>query len=143
MGVLPRFQRPVAGCSPCATLVFLLDRRAARSLDAEILAERKREQACKKVRAGELSRARQLLTAAELAPGNEATCPPRRPRAAVGPPSLRLQLRRLCETHGGEEQRDLRACMRSISRDVPALELLAFAATALANADVPADIVTG
>ncbi|CAE7831339.1 CPY1 [Symbiodinium sp. CCMP2592] len=43
----------------------------AQSADAETLAERKREQACTKVKAGELSRARQLLTAAELAPGSE------------------------------------------------------------------------
>ncbi|OLP88553.1 hypothetical protein AK812_SmicGene30090 [Symbiodinium microadriaticum] len=40
-------------------------------LDAEALAERKREQACAKVRQGELSRARHVLTAAELAPGTE------------------------------------------------------------------------
>ncbi|CAE7238875.1 unnamed protein product [Symbiodinium natans] len=38
--------------------------------DAEVVAERKREQTCAK---GELSRARHLVSAAELAPGNEAT----------------------------------------------------------------------
>ena len=42
-------------------------------LDAEALAERKREQACAKVRQGKLSRARHVLAAAELAPGTEAT----------------------------------------------------------------------
>ena len=55
------------------------------------MAERKREQASAKVRKGELSRARHLLTAAELAPGNEATWRmfidparrPLRPRTAV------------------------------------------------------------
>ena len=33
--------------------------------------------------------------------------------------------------------------LKILLADVPALELLAFAATELANADVPADIVTG
>ena len=46
-------------------------RKQGASIDAEAMAERKREQACAKVRKGELSRARSLLTAAELAPGNE------------------------------------------------------------------------
>ena len=66
-------------------------RKQGASIDAEAMAERKREQACAKVRKGELSRARSLLTAAELAPGNEATWRlladparrPPRPRAAV------------------------------------------------------------
>jgi len=60
-------------------------------VDAEAVAERKCEQACAKVRKGELSRARHLLTAAELAPGNEAAWRllanparrPPRPRTAV------------------------------------------------------------
>ena len=56
-------------------------------------AERKRHQACAKVRQGELSRARQVLTACDLAPGTEATWaaladPARRPpeaRTAIDP----------------------------------------------------------
>ena len=53
-------------------------------------AERRREAACTKVRRGELSRARQLLTAAELAPGNAATLaalidPSKRPPTARDP----------------------------------------------------------
>ena len=45
--------------------------------------ERRREAACARVRRGELSRARQVLTAAELAPGDEAT------RAALTDPAKR------------------------------------------------------
>ena len=48
-------------------------RKQRADVAAEDVAERKREQACAKVRRGELSRARHILTAAELAPGNEAT----------------------------------------------------------------------
>ncbi|CAE7261335.1 unnamed protein product, partial [Symbiodinium pilosum] len=47
--------------------------RGATLQDAEALAERKRAQSCAKVRLGELSRARHILTAAELAPGDETT----------------------------------------------------------------------
>ena len=57
--------------------------RGAAAQDAETVAERRRAQACAKVRLGELSRARHILTAAELAPGNEATW-----RALTNPRSL-------------------------------------------------------
>jgi len=75
--------------------------------------ERKREQACAKVRQGELSRARHVLTAAELAPGTEATwdaltdfCFPakRPPEARAAPPQHLLQYRAtrpLVFTRGG------------------------------------------
>ena len=61
------------------------------AVDAEALEESKRNRACAKVRMGELTRARQVLTAAELAPGDETTyralTDPRRrppePRTAV------------------------------------------------------------
>ncbi|CAE7348829.1 unnamed protein product [Symbiodinium sp. KB8] len=42
-------------------------------LDPAVAFERKRQRACAKVRQGEFTRARQVLTAAELAPGTEAT----------------------------------------------------------------------
>ena len=56
----------------------------------EVLAAERRERACAKVRIGEVSRARQVLTAAELAPGTEDTFhaltdPERRPPAARTP----------------------------------------------------------
>ena len=138
----------------------------AQSLDAETVAERKREQACTKVRAGELSRARQLLTAAELAPGNEDTWraltdPARRPpeprtpipRAVVeqrsagqvqlGPTAVAAALRD-ARRGGAAGLSGMRAeHLKILLADVPALELLAFAATELANAHVPADIATG
>ena len=44
----------------------------------EVLAAERRERACAKVRIGEVSRARQVLTAAELAPGTEDTSTPLR-----------------------------------------------------------------
>ena len=47
--------------------------RDAPALPPDEVCERKRRQACAKVQRGEVSRARQVLTAAELAPGNEAT----------------------------------------------------------------------
>ncbi|OLP97981.1 132 kDa protein [Symbiodinium microadriaticum] len=138
----------------------------AQSLDAETVAERKREQACTKVRAGELSRARQLLTAAEIAPGNEDTWraltdPARRPpeprtpipRAVVeqrsagqvqlGPTAVAAALRD-ARRGGAAGLSGMRAeHLKILLADVPALELLAFAATELANAHVPADIATG
>ncbi|CAE7440143.1 unnamed protein product, partial [Symbiodinium sp. KB8] len=137
----------------------------AQSLDAETVAERKREQACTKVRAGELSKARQLLTAAEIAPGNEDTWraltdPARRPpeprtpipRAVVeqrsagqvqlGPTAVAAALRD-ARREGAAGLSGMRAeHLKILLADVPALELLAFAATALANAHVPADIAT-
>ncbi|CAE7030091.1 unnamed protein product [Symbiodinium natans] len=57
--------------------------RPAANLDAEAVAERRREAACARTRQGELSRARQVLTSAELAPGDEAT------RAALTDPAKR------------------------------------------------------
>ena len=56
----------------------------------KVLAAERRERACTKVRMGEVSRARQVLAAAELAPGTEDTfCAltngERRPRAAQSP----------------------------------------------------------
>ena len=54
------------------------------TLPPDEVAERKRHQACAKVRQGELSRARQVLTACDLAPGAEATW------AALTDPARRL-----------------------------------------------------
>ena len=56
----------------------------AATQDADALIERKREQAC----AGEVSRTRQLLTVAELAPGNDASW-----RALTDPVRRRLSWR--------------------------------------------------
>ena len=60
-------------------------------LDPAVAFERKRQRACAKVRQGEFTRARQVLTAAELAPGTEATWvaltdPTKRPPEARFPP---------------------------------------------------------
>ena len=61
--------------------------RGAAAQDAETVAERRRAQACAKVRLGELSRARHILTAAELAPGSEATWrAPSQPRTPIPRP---------------------------------------------------------
>ena len=57
--------------------------RPATDLDTEAVAECRQKAACARARRGELSRARQLLTAAELAPGDEAT------RAALTDPAKR------------------------------------------------------
>ena len=57
--------------------------RPPTDLDTEAAAERRREAASTRARRGELSRDRQVLTAAELVPGNEAT------RAALTDPAKR------------------------------------------------------
>ena len=69
--------------------------------DPAAIAERKRHQACFKVKQGELSRARQVLTTCDLAPGTEATWaaltdPVRRPpepRTTIGEDVLHHQPR--------------------------------------------------
>ena len=84
--LLMRLQHYEQGLSPA----LLADARATRAsprpatdLDAEAVAERRREAACARVRRGELLRARHVFTAAELAPGDEAT------RAALTDPAKR------------------------------------------------------
>ena len=141
-------------------------RKQRADVAAEDVAERKREQACAKVRRGELSRARHILTAAELAPGNEATWrlladPARRPPQPRTPvpsevadyqPSSPLQLGptaiaaalRDAKRGGAAGLTGMRAeHLKVLLQDQPALELLAYAATRLANAQVPASIVPG
>ena len=141
-------------------------RKQRADVAAEDVAERKREQACAKVRRGELSRARRILTAAELAPGNEATWrlladPARRPPQPRTPvpsevadyqPSSPLQLGptaiaaalRDAKRGGAAGLTGMRAeHLKVLLQDQPALELLAYAATRLANAQVPASIVPG
>ena len=74
-------------------------RQPPTELDPAVASERKRQRACAKVRQGELSRARHVLTAAELAPGTEATWdaltdPAKRPpEARVAPPAELPQYR--------------------------------------------------
>ena len=135
-------------------------------LDAEALAERKCEQACAKVRQGELSRARHVLTAAELAPGTEATWdaltdPAKRPpeaRAALPQhllqcqPELPVRLSsravatalREARRGGAAGLSGMRAeHLKLLLQDLEALELLTEAATCLAQANVPSDIAAG
>ena len=105
-------------------------------------------QPCAQVRVGEVSRARQLLTATELAPGNDATWraltdPVRRPPARplqLGPAATAAALRdsRLGGAAGLSGMRIEH--LKILLIDMPALELLACAATQLANARVPADV---
>ena len=113
-----------------------------------------------------MSRARQILTAAEIAPGTEATLraltdPARRPpelcreipeevlqhqpqqpiRLATGAVASALR-----ETHrgGAAGLSGMRAeHLKLLLQDVEAMELLAEAASQLASADIPPDIATG
>ena len=132
-------------------------------LDAEVLAERRHLRACTKVRQGELSRARQVLTAAELTPGNAATWaaltdPVRRPPYARTEPPAELyepmqpvQLSTRAVANALREARGSAAGLSGMRaehlklwlRDLEALELLAEAATHLAQARIPPDIAAG
>ena len=140
--------------------------RGATLQDAEALAERKRAQSCAKVRLGELSRARHILTAAELAPGDDTTWRaltdpakrPPQPRTAIpadllepqadpgiqlGPASVAAALRD-ARRWGAAGLSGMRAeHLKLLLQDVTAPELLAHACTRLANAQVPADVVAG
>ena len=139
-----------AGCSP---------RKNRDTLDAEAAAAHRRELACAKVRMGELSRARHVLTAAELAPGNEATLAaltfaskrPPQAREPIPVEFLRLQPPERVHLSAITVARGLRACKR---RSAPGLsgarsehyKLLLDHAEALgilAQADVPREVAAG
>ena len=124
---------------------------------------RKRNQACAKVRQGELSRARQVLAAAELAPGTDATWqaltdPARRPPQPLEPlPAelLAFQPDQQVRLAAGAVATTLREAKRVgaaglsgtraehlkiLLQDAEAIELLADEATQLARAHVPQEI---
>ncbi|CAE7416640.1 unnamed protein product, partial [Symbiodinium pilosum] len=123
--------------------------RDAPALPPDEVCERKRRQACAKVQWGEVSRARQVLTAAELAPGNEATwaaltdrntSPSRAANrgfagAALAPAGPASPPQRAPGLSGMRAEH-----LKLLLQDVNAIELLAEAATQLAQARVPADI---
>ncbi|CAE7915925.1 unnamed protein product, partial [Symbiodinium sp. KB8] len=136
------------------------------TVEAEALETGKRDRACAKVRMGELTRARQVLTASELAPGDEATFraltdPLRRPpepRAAIpaeAPQHAPAQQVRLTAKAVASALRDTRrggaaglSGMRAehlklLLQDLTSVDLLAETATRLARAQVPADIADG
>ena len=98
-----------AGCSP---------QKSRDTIDAEAAAAHQRKLACAKVRKGELFRARHLLTAAELAPGNEATlaaltdASKRPPREPIPAELLRLQPPERVHLSAIAVARSLRACKR-------------------------------
>ena len=131
--------------------------------DPAAIAERKRHQACFKVKQGELSRARQVLTTCDLAPGTEATWAaltdpvrrPREPRTTIAqdvlhhqpdqPPHLTTRAvaaalrsaRRGCAPGlSGMRAEHLKLLLQ----DSEALELLAEACTLLAQARVPTEV---
>ena len=133
------------------------------TLPPDEVAERKRHQACAKVRQGELSRARQVLTACDLAPGTEATWaaltdPARRPpeaRTAIDPDILQHQPSQPVHLTTGAVAAALRSARRGsapglsamcaehlkfLLQDGEAIELLAEASALLAQARVPADV---
>ena len=134
-------------------------------LPPDEVSERKRHNACAKVRQGELSRARQVLTAAELAPGTEATWraltdPERRPPQPRSPTRAELlayEPERQVQLAAGSVATALREAKRGgaaglsgmqaehlkmLLQDAEAMELLADAATLLARAHVPPEIQT-
>ena len=129
-------------------------------LDPAEASERKRQRACAKVRQGELSRARQVPTAAELAPGTEATwdaltdAAKRPPEKRVATPAELLQCQpersvqlstravasalREARRGGAAGLSGMRAeHLKLLLQDLEALELLAEAATHLAQAHSP------
>ena len=114
-------------------------RKQGADVAAEAMAaERKREQACAKVRKGELSRACHLLTAAELAPDNLAVVGrPRSPPSATTHGSAVRRSDCHCSGLAGCEERMRAERLKILLQDQPALELLAYATTRLANAQVP------
>ena len=128
--------------------------------------ERKRRRVCAKVRQAEVSRARQVLTAAEIAPGTQATLraltdPARRPpelRREIPEEVLQHQPQQptrlatgavasaLRETHrgGAAGLSGMRTeHLKLLLQDVEAMELLAEAASQLASAEVSPDIARG
>ena len=132
----------------------------------EMLAAERRERACAKVRIGEVSRARQVLTAAELAPGTEDTFhaltdPERRPPAARTPippkvlahdPLDPVQLSawavatalREARRGGAPRLSGMRAeHLKLLLQDVESQELLAYAATRVARAQLPPTVAAG
>ena len=134
-------------------------------LPPDEVSERKRHNACAKVRQGELSRARQVLTAAELAPGTEATWraltdPERRPpqpRSPIPAELLAYEPERQVQLAAGSVATALREAKRGgaaglsgmraehlkmLLQDAEAMELLVDAATLLARAHVPPEIQT-
>ena len=120
--------------------------------------------ACARVRKGEVSRARQLLTAAELAPGTEATWealtdPERRPPEPrdhmpsdvmaftpdalprITPDALAAALR-TSKRGSAPGLSGMRAeHLQVLLQDAEGLELLAYAGTCLARAEVPSEVV--
>ena len=135
---------------------------ARSTVEAEAPETGKRDRACAKVRMGELTRARQLLTASEPAPGDEATFralrdPLRRPpepRAAIPAAALqharaqqlrRRWLQRSATRRGGTAGfAGMRAeHLKLLLQDLTSVDLLAETATRLARAQVPADIADG
>ncbi|CAE7939482.1 unnamed protein product [Symbiodinium sp. KB8] len=117
------------------------------TVEAEALETGKRDRACAKVRMGELTRARRVLTASELAPGDEATFRaltdpfrrPPEPRAAI--PAEALQRRRRGGAAGLSGMRAEH--LKLLLQDLTSVDLLAETATRLARAQVPADIADG
>ena len=129
-------------------------------LPPDEVSERKRHHACATVRQGELSRARQVLTAAELASGTEATwraltdperrARPYRPNFWHTNPSARSGLQpdrytalREAKRGGAVGLLGMQAeHLKLLLQDAEAIELLADAATLLARAHIPPEIQT-
>ena len=94
----------------------------------EVLAAERRERACAKVRIGEVSRARQILTAAEFAPGTEDTFhaltgPERRPPAARTPIPPKVLARIQCSYLHGPSQRHCGKHAEAVRPGFPACAL--------------------
>ena len=113
--------------------------------------ERRLRAACARVRKGEVSRAHQLLTPAELAPGTEATwealtdssdvmefTPDTYPH--ITPEALAVALR-TSKRGSAPGLSGMRAEQFQVLQDEDGLELLAYAGTCLARAEVPAEVV--
>ena len=136
------------------------------TVEAEALETGRQDRACAKVRMGELTRARQVLTASKLAPGDEATFraltdPLRRPpepRAAIPAEALQhapAQQVRLTAKAVASVLRDTRRGgaaglsgmraeqLKPLLQDLTSVDLLADTATCLARAQTPADIADG
>jgi len=126
--------------------------------DAETLETDRQRRACVKVKMGELTRACHILTAAELAPGDETTYRPPEPRTEV-PAAVQkhqpAQPVRLTAKAVAAALRDARrggvaglSGMRAehlklLLQDLDAVNLLTEAATRLARAQVPTDVADG
>ena len=126
--------------------------------------ERMRERACAQVRRGELSRARQTLTGAPLAPSNadmlrllsDPDKRPPHPRHPIPDDVVRFRAANPLRLKAAELGEALRTAKRGsaaglsgasvehyrlLLEDEEALDLLAHAASLLANADAPADVL--